>query len=69
MTTYYLDTVNGDDKNDGLTEKTAKKSIEGMPPATDGDTIRICPASQPAAVLATIKQIQKKWVIMPEGLR
>lgn len=36
---YYVDSVNGDDANDGLSQNTALKSISALPVINDGDRI------------------------------
>jgi len=42
--TYYVDAVNGDDNNDGLTLKTAFTTIQkGINTAEDGDTVLVYP--------------------------
>ncbi|HUS74006.1 MAG TPA: right-handed parallel beta-helix repeat-containing protein [Sedimentisphaerales bacterium] len=43
--TYYVDAVNGDDNNDGLSPKTAFATIQkGIDTAEDGDTVIVYPA-------------------------
>jgi len=41
MTIYYLDLVNGNDANDGLSFAARKKTFPSITPLTAGDTIRV----------------------------